>query len=671
MLHTDVADTNDDALPTPEETALLVPAKRLTRDLSLASVTLTADEARFLVDAYYQMQENRIRADGQVRALNKSAEPHAVLQWLGIQSDTLEQQIKRALAKYAEAQPLGQWALSQIGIGPVITAGLLAHIDFEPWTCAVPKAERTPDHKCTEREPCSEHCGRKRIQTVGHIWGFAGLDPTVTWGKGEKRPWNASLKTLCVHPDVRITTKRGYLPISEIKVGDVVLTHRGRWRPVLEVFENHYEGPLNGLRGAKSGNQIAWLTDGHPVYAAACDTWVSGRTFKRKEATASEFAWHAVENVRERWHLLRPLIEQSLMCLPVIECEGVAIEGNRVAAQGRWAGVPAPRALKVDARIPLTPAVARIVGLYLSEGHVSGTHLCFSFHVKETELQHEISNFATTVGASSTIGKENCNAVQVTINCKPLAEAFRKLFGTGDNKALPMDWLGLPLDVLQGILAGVIDGDGDHVGKAAGKRITVGGANANFARQIQDLARRCGYSASLHCEKGGRAFRIYLNSSPDVHVTARSTLKREYCGPVYNLEVAEDHSYVAEGYAVHNCWKIGESFVKVSGNPKAFYGTIYKQRKELETARNERGEYAEQAKAMLSRKRFRADTQARGHYEAGHLPPAHIHARAKRYAVKLFLAHFFEVGYTLANGHAPPLPYPIAIQGHAHKIDPK
>jgi len=36
-----------------------------------------------------------------------------------------------------------------------------------------------------------------RAPTVGHIWRFAGYDPTVAWNKGEKRPWNASLKTLC------------------------------------------------------------------------------------------------------------------------------------------------------------------------------------------------------------------------------------------------------------------------------------------------------------------------------------------------------------------------------------------------------------------------------------------------------------------------------------------
>src|SRR4029078_13106851 len=35
-----------------------------------------------------------------------------------------------------------------------------------------------------------------RARTAGHIWRYAGLDPTVRWNKGEKRPWNASLKRL-------------------------------------------------------------------------------------------------------------------------------------------------------------------------------------------------------------------------------------------------------------------------------------------------------------------------------------------------------------------------------------------------------------------------------------------------------------------------------------------
>jgi len=141
--------------------------QRLTRDLAKAAATLTTDEARFLVDYYYITQEDRKRAGNQERALDEDREPHGVLSWLFDQSATIENQIKRALDAYTNASPLGQWARDHYGIGPVIAAGLLAHIDLE------------------------------RAPTAGHIWRYAGLDPTVKWEKGQKRPWNSSLKTLC------------------------------------------------------------------------------------------------------------------------------------------------------------------------------------------------------------------------------------------------------------------------------------------------------------------------------------------------------------------------------------------------------------------------------------------------------------------------------------------
>ena len=146
---------------------ILQSVDRLTRDLAAASITLSDTEARFLVDTYYTMQDDRIRANNQVRALSESEEPHDVLRWLAAQSDTLETQIKRALTKYAEADPRGAWPMSIIGIGPIITAGLMSHIDIT------------------------------KAPTVGHIWRFAGLDPTTKWSKGEKRPWNARLKVVC------------------------------------------------------------------------------------------------------------------------------------------------------------------------------------------------------------------------------------------------------------------------------------------------------------------------------------------------------------------------------------------------------------------------------------------------------------------------------------------
>lgn len=118
------------------------------------------------------------------------------------------------------------------------------------------------------------------------------------------------------------------------------------------------------------------------------------------------------------------------------------------------------------------------------------------------------------------------------------------------------------------------------------------------------------------------------------------------------------------------CWKIGESFVKVSNKEDSLYGRIYKERKEWETAKNERGENAETAKKILEDKKFNKATEAYKWYSEGKLPPAHIHARAKRVAVKLFLSHYCHVNWQSTTGEVPPLPYAINILGHADHIPP-
>jgi hypothetical protein len=141
--------------------------KRMGRDLREAAKLMTPDEARYLVDAFYIIQEDRKRSDNQVRSLNENEEPNQVLTWFADLSRFSEGQIKNALHAYARNHKAGQWMLAQKGIGPVLAAGFLAHI----------KIEKAP--------------------TAGHIWRFAGMDPTVKWEKGQKRPWNAGLRVLC------------------------------------------------------------------------------------------------------------------------------------------------------------------------------------------------------------------------------------------------------------------------------------------------------------------------------------------------------------------------------------------------------------------------------------------------------------------------------------------
>jgi Transposase IS116/IS110/IS902 family len=118
------------------------------------------------------------------------------------------------------------------------------------------------------------------------------------------------------------------------------------------------------------------------------------------------------------------------------------------------------------------------------------------------------------------------------------------------------------------------------------------------------------------------------------------------------------------------CYKIGESFVKVHNNERDVYGHIYAERKAFEIARNESGAFADQAAAKLKAFKIGKDTQARTHYEAGRLPPAHIHARARRYAVKLFLAHLQEVMFWHRYGERAPKPYILTKPEHVHYLAP-
>lgn len=157
--------------------ALMTPVSKLNRDITQALKQsgggITDNEARFLVDIFYTMQDQRVRCNNQVKGLDRDAdksgnapEPHSALDWTLTQFKTLELQIEKLLAIYVSTHPMAWFFEQTVGIGGILGAGLLAHIDI---------------HKAP---------------TAGHIWNFAGLNPDITWEKKTKRPWNADLKKI-------------------------------------------------------------------------------------------------------------------------------------------------------------------------------------------------------------------------------------------------------------------------------------------------------------------------------------------------------------------------------------------------------------------------------------------------------------------------------------------
>ena len=125
--------------------------RRLSADLKKAARELTSDDARWLVDEYYTIQDARIRSHAQRRHSEDEAEPHALIAWIGDHMRRYENDIKLALGAFAESYRVGKWLQSIYGIGPVLSAAVLCHLDI------------------------------RHAPTVGHWWSFAGLDPNRHW----------------------------------------------------------------------------------------------------------------------------------------------------------------------------------------------------------------------------------------------------------------------------------------------------------------------------------------------------------------------------------------------------------------------------------------------------------------------------------------------------------
>jgi len=126
------------------------------------------------------------------------------------------------------------------------------------------------------------------------------------------------------------------------------------------------------------------------------------------------------------------------------------------------------------------------------------------------------------------------------------------------------------------------------------------------------------------------------------YVRIRRIKTINFVGKVFNLEVEKSNSYTAEGIIVHNCWKIGDSFVKQRTQP---YRDIYDSEKNRQLHLMEN--------------------------EAENAPKNKLHAdlRARRKMVKIFLQHYYLVSRTL-KGIEVTKPYPHDRMGHKHFIPP-
>jgi pyruvate formate lyase activating enzyme len=239
-------------------------------------------------------------------------------------------------------------------------------------------------------------------------------------------------------------------------------------------------------------------------------------------------------------------------------------------------GIPLTLQLDVD--------LARLLGYYCAEGSVTSSKerpnshvLNFSFAPTETRLVEAVCQLLQQCLGVEAAHVRRPTTLASTVSKASAALLFKSLAGGRSvDKHVPLQLFDAPRPIVQAFVDAYVDGDGHRY---ANGKISVTTISRTLAEGIAWLVLKLGQVPSLYeasmPESGivqGRAIKRaphqysvvwYVKNSPVARkvvetrdyylIPLRQVAFTEYDGDVYNMEVEEEHSYLAGFFLVSNC----------------------------------------------------------------------------------------------------------------------
>lgn len=358
--------------------------------------------------------------------------------------------------------------------------------------------------------------------------------------------------------------------IDRVQLLDEVLTAEGNRRRVMRTMVRSHTGVIHrikvwGHRHLRATAEHPILTKrGYvPVESLTKDDWVAIPKYAPNRIESIVPAEYVnVGNLRSR--RLLASIDKGKDWIAQIPGK----KATRISVSSL------PEIIKLDRRF------GRLVGLFLAEGSSSEGKIVFHFHTKElgTLVSEVADSFRELFGVESVVvtGRGNRpNCTEIKVYGKMWVQLFTELCATGSSvKRVHPALCGGPKEFLEGVLSGWMDGDG------LGKEHSHGGVTVSheLAMNMYDIATALGYRPTVETlqvavnpkhkikrrllryvvkwPKSGGGNVLAPWSEQDERYVWRKVAEvdtESYSGHVYNLEVEDDHSYVAESIGVHNC----------------------------------------------------------------------------------------------------------------------
>lgn len=344
----------------------------------------------------------------------------------------------------------------------------------------------------------------------------------------------------CFIGDTLVLTSEGYRPISEISVGDKVLTHKGRWRRVTEVMSK----PASTLTRIKSTNGLeTYTTPEHPYYT------------RYRVPYAHGFRTKAERDQPARFVAAGDLTPQHFTGSVLPPAQPVEISDDDLWLMGRYVADGHLR----DSR--WTPGKFEEMVISIGAG-------------KLPEFRDRVTRKVTY--------SETRTATRATFYGHDDIAPFAQ-FGRGAvNKKLPTWVLSLPVEQARVFLEGYLSGDGYIREKSISASTVSAELALGIAMLMQLVFNKCPSirtsepRASVTIE--GREVQtraIHHIEVPQSDVRLRNYVSGDYAWGhvreveevtqptlVYNLSVEEDETYTANGLVVHNCTRLCNSGVR-------------------------------------------------------------------------------------------------------------
>lgn len=343
----------------------------------------------------------------------------------------------------------------------------------------------------------------------------------------------------CFPPGTRIRMADGSeRPIEDVRLGEQVVTAEGNTGRVLRAMLRDETGGL--VRLVAWGHSHLRMTREHPVLTA------------RGYVKAGEL-----------------LIGDEVALTRYTAGDQAAIRPRELVRQHRADANTLPD------KIELNAAAGRLLGLWLAEGSAGGTKVRWTYggHEGGTLVPETVALIRSVLGADAHAAQRPNGTWWVTLYGTPWNALFKLLGGQRVESKRPHPLLcsGSP-EFLTAMLDGWLAGDGCYRKDGSAEGITV---SADLALAMYDIGQATGrHPAMVRSEPvmntaaKTRLPRWTVTFAPgqgrcredDRHVwrKVRELHVEDYVGPVYNLSVEGDESYVAEGVGVHNCTGNGE-----------------------------------------------------------------------------------------------------------------